>query len=78
MSYVYREAEKLVGEKVVGSGQCVELVRQGLNGIFIVDQWHSKDKTKIGRRFIPSKGKNRDGTFKDPSNNADAFSVIER
>lgn len=129
MSYVYREADNLVGEKVVGSGQCVELVkkytdvgvasgwregdivvgngllakgtaiatfvkgrylnrphgnhaaffiRQGINGIYVVDQWLSNDRVEIGERFIKSKGKNRDGSFKDPSNNADAFSVIER
>lgn len=129
MSYVYRDVENLVGEKLVGSGQCVELVkkftdagatsgwregdiavgngllakgtaiatfvkgrypnrphgnhaaffiRQGINGIHMVDQWVSKDKVEIGERFIKSKGKNKDGSFKDPSNNADAFSVIER
>lgn len=129
MSYVYREVAGLIGKKVVGNGQCVELVkkyadvgttvgwkegsvvvgnaalekgtaiatfvkgrylsrphgnhaaffvRQGVNGIYIVDQWRSKDKVEIGQRFIQSKGKNEDGTFKDPSNNADAFAVIER
>lgn len=129
MSYVYRNVSGLVGEKIVGGGQCVELVReytdagatpgwregeivvgndllakgtaiatfvkgrypnrphgnhaaffirQGINGIYVVDQWRSKDKVEIGERFIKSKGKNADGSFKDPSNNADAFSVIER
>lgn len=129
MSYVYRDVDNLVGEKVVGNGQCVELVkkftdagvtsgwreggivvgngllakgtaiatfvkgrypsrphgnhaaffvRQGVNGIHVVDQWLSKDKVEIGERFIKCKGKNKDGSFKDPSNNADAFSVIER
>jgi hypothetical protein len=53
-------------------------IRQGINGIYVVDQWRSKDKVEIGERFIKSKGKNADGSFKDPSNNADAFSVIER
>jgi hypothetical protein len=53
-------------------------VRQGVNGIYIIDQWRSKDKVEIGQRFIKSKGKSEDGNFKDPSNNADAFSVIER
>lgn len=129
MAYVYRNADRLMGDKVVGSGHCAELVqryteagiasgwqsgeivvgntllakgtaiatfvkgrypnrphgnhaafyiRQGINGIYVVDQWRSKDKVEIGERFIKSKGKNGDGSFKDPSNNADAFSVIER
>lgn len=48
------------------------------NGIYVVDQW--KDmvaKPKISKRFIRTKGKNKSGTYIDPSNNADAFSVIE-
>ncbi|WP_296001779.1 BPSL0067 family protein [Rugamonas sp.] len=53
-------------------------VRQGLGGIYIMDQWRSKNKKSISEHFIKSKGMNADGTFKDPSNNADAFSVIER
>lgn len=129
MSYVYREAIHLVGKKVIGNGQCVELVkkyvnvgttvgwkegaavvgntalhegtaiatfvngrylsrphgnhaaffvREALGGIYVIDQWKSKDKKEIGQRFLKSKGKNADGSYRDPSNNADAFSVIER
>ncbi|WP_342117854.1 BPSL0067 family protein [Pseudoduganella sp. OTU4001] len=129
MAYVYSEATKLAGKKVVGNGHCVELVkkyvnvgttvgwregaavvgnstlkegtaiatfvhgrylsrphgnhaaffvREALGGIYVIDQWKSKDKIEVGQRFIKSKGKNADGSYKDPSNNADAFSVIER
>ena len=45
------------------------------DGIYIMDQWRSKEK--IGKRFVRSKGKDSKGRFIDPSNNADAFSVIE-
>jgi hypothetical protein len=45
------------------------------DGIYIMDQWRSK--SKIGKRFIRRKGKDAQGRFVDPSNNADAFFVIE-
>lgn len=45
------------------------------DGIYIMDQWRSK--AKIGKRFIRRKGKDAQGRFVDPSNNADAFFVIE-
>lgn len=51
---------------------------QGANGIYIVDQWNdSVRKPKISIRFIRSKGKSKSGKYIDPSDNADAFSVIE-
>ena len=52
-------------------------LRQATNGIFIMDQWNHKNKPKISERFIESLGTYKDGSFKNPSNNADAFSVIE-
>lgn len=48
---------------------------QAPDGIFIMDQWRSKPR--IGKRFIRRKGKDAHGRFVDPSNNADAFFVIE-
>lgn len=50
-------------------------LNQVSDGIYIMDQWHSK--AKIGKRFIRRKGKDAHGKFIDPSNNADAFFVIE-
>jgi hypothetical protein len=48
------------------------------NGIYVVDQWKDMaTKPKISKRFIRTKGKNKSGQYIDPSNNADAFSVIE-
>lgn len=49
-------------------------ISQDANGIKVMDQWSSK--ASIGSRILQFKGKNADGTFKDPSNNGDAFSVI--
>jgi hypothetical protein len=41
-------------------------------------QWKDMaTKPKISKRFIRTKGKNKSGQYIDPSNNADAFSVIE-
>ncbi|ELX11106.1 hypothetical protein Jab_2c32090 [Janthinobacterium sp. HH01] len=42
-----------------------------------MDQWKGPKKPHISERFLQSEGKNKNGTFKDPSNNADAFFVIE-
>lgn len=50
-------------------------LRHGPNGIWVIDQY--KGKKHIASRFLPSMGKNKDGSYLDPSNNADAFSVIE-
>jgi hypothetical protein len=46
-------------------------------GIWVMDQWKTNPKRGVAKRRIPSRGKNADGSFRDPSNNADAFSVIE-
>lgn len=50
------------------------------DGFWVMDQYRSGNPPRpyIGKRFLPKLGKNMDGTYKDPSNNAEAFSVIER
>ncbi|MCF7482907.1 BPSL0067 family protein [Vibrio sp. J1-1] len=50
-------------------------VEQDDTSITVVDQWEALPKPQ--KRTIYKKGKNPDGTFKDPSNNAEAFSIIE-
>lgn len=47
-------------------------------GIWVMDQWKN-DPTKpvVSLRHIPRRGKGKDGRWKDPSNNAEAFSVIK-
>jgi len=45
------------------------------SGIYVMDQWRSKPK--IGKRFLRRLGKDSQGNFINPSNNADAFFVIE-
>lgn len=52
-------------------------IRQDINGIYVADQWKSAGKTKISTRLLPSLGNYKKGNFKHPSNNADAFFVIE-
>ncbi|WP_342115560.1 BPSL0067 family protein [Pseudoduganella sp. OTU4001] len=51
---------------------------QVANGIYVVDQWADMvKKPKISKRFIRAKGKSKTGKYMAPSNNADAYSVIE-
>ncbi len=45
------------------------------DGIYILDQW--PDKKRIGKRFIRRQGKDSKGHFINPTDNADAFFVIE-
>lgn len=52
-------------------------LRQAPGGIYVMDQWRSQRKPTISEHFLRSMGKNADGSFKDPSNNADAYSTIE-
>lgn len=48
------------------------------NGIYVVDQWTDMiKKPTISKRFIRAKGKSKAGKYIEPSDNADAFSVIE-
>lgn len=51
-------------------------LRQDATGIYVVDQYKGK-RTTIKLRLIPFKGKDRAGHYIDPSNNGDAFSLIE-
>lgn len=52
-------------------------VGQASNGIFVADQWKADNKTEISIRMIRSLGKDKQGNFIQPSDNADAFFVIE-
>ncbi len=53
-------------------------ISQDSGGIWVMDQWvDDLVKPKVSKRYLRKKGINADGTFPDPSNNADAFSVIE-
>ncbi|MGV7210922.1 BPSL0067 family protein [Oxalobacteraceae bacterium A2-2] len=52
-------------------------VRAVGNGIWIMDQWKNKNKTRISLRLITSRGKDKQGRYIRPSENADAYSVIE-
>lgn len=49
-------------------------VSQDSEGIVVVDQWTGKD---AGKRTLAFLGKDGAGGWKDPSNNGDAFSIIE-
>jgi len=49
---------------------------QDATGIRVMDQWSSKEK--IGKRTLPFVGKDtKTDKYRDPSNNGDAFSVID-
>lgn len=51
---------------------------QDAGGIWIIDQWKGDpNKPKVSKRYIRFKGKDKNGKYIDPSNNADAFSIIE-
>jgi hypothetical protein len=48
------------------------------NGIYIIDQWpNMKTKKAISKRFLYRLGKDAKGNFITPTENADAFFVIE-
>ena len=52
-------------------------VSQDQGGIWVVDQWKSDTKLKVSKHYLQFKGPDKDGNWKDSSNNGDAFSVIE-
>jgi len=44
----------------------------------VIDQWKGDPKKpKVSKRHLKTLGKTADGHYVRPSNNADAFSVIE-
>lgn len=47
------------------------------DGIYVMDQWPGTDKPLITKRFIRKKRQNPDGSYLNPTDNADAFWVIE-
>lgn len=48
------------------------------NGIYILDQWPNMDtKPVISKRFIYRQGKDKNERYIRPTENADAFSIIE-
>jgi len=52
-------------------------LRHGPKGFWVMDQWADPIKELVSSRFIPTRGKSKDGTFVRPSDNADAYSIIE-
>jgi len=52
-------------------------LKNGPHGIWIMDQWKHEKKTTVSSRFIPRRGKTKSGAYIRPSDNADAFFVIE-
>lgn len=53
-------------------------ISQDAAGIWIMDQWaNDTTKPKVSKRLVRQKGKLKNGQYVDPSNNADAYSVIE-
>lgn len=53
-------------------------ISQDTGGIRVVDQWADDEKKpKVSERYIQKKGKHPNGKYIDPSNNAEAYSVIE-
>lgn len=56
---------------------CAFYLGQVSNGISVIDQWDDSKKVTISKRFIQAKGKNQDGSYRQASDNAEAFSVIK-
>jgi hypothetical protein len=49
------------------------------DGIWVMDQWADDIRKKaISERLIRARGANKDGSYPNPVNNADAYSVVER
>ena len=79
-----RRGERLEGAVVVvsdsgahqGTGNHAALyVSQDASGITVVDQWSGSGTIRLRRLMFL--GKDKTGKYVDPSNNGDAFSVVE-
>ncbi len=47
------------------------------DGIYVIDQWPAPTKKTISIRFIRKKRRNSDGSYYNPTDDADAFSLIQ-
>lgn len=53
-------------------------ISQDANGIWVMDQWKDDAaKPTVSKRYLSKKGTAANGSYNNPSNNADAYSVIE-
>ena len=53
-------------------------ISQDAGGIWIMDQWaNDTTKPKVSKRYVRKKGMLPKGGYVDPSNNAEAYSVID-
>lgn len=65
-------------QSLVTGNHAAFFISKDAGGIWVMDQWKSdKTKPKVSKRYLRRKGKQPSGSFVDPSNNADAYSVIE-
>jgi hypothetical protein len=89
----WKQGEAVVGNKTLRQGTAIAnfvngrwpnlphgnhsafYMGQVSDGIYILDQFPAKDR--IGKRFIRRKGKDVHGNYINPTDNADAFFVIE-
>lgn len=52
-------------------------IGQAPDGIIVMDQWKKKNDPHVTSRVIHPQGKSKSGAYIRPSDNADAFFVIE-
>lgn len=69
MSFVDDAVDSLEGKPKVGSHHFVALLQTFA---------HLVNTTSVSKRYIERKGVAGNGSYRDPSNNADAYSVIEK
>lgn len=51
---------------------------QDRDGLWIMDQWADDNrKPRVSRRYLRRRGTSSGGGYRDPSNNADAYAVID-
>jgi hypothetical protein len=82
--YIYTKADELEGTELVGTHQCVALIQHYAKAP-VSSAWrqgeHAVDATalltEVSSRFIPCRGKTKNGAYIRASDNADAFYVIE-
>lgn len=65
-------------KSLVTGNHAAYFISKDATGIWIMDQWFSDEKKPfVSKRHLRRKGKLKNGNYVDPSNNADAYSIIE-
>ncbi|MBB3118645.1 hypothetical protein FHS03_001676 [Massilia violacea] len=69
--------DELISASLAHGNHAALYMGQTHDGILVMDQWKNKKEKLVTSRIIRRKGKSKNGLYIQPSDNAEAYFVIE-